>query len=130
MRLLPTVISTALGLLAVSGMVDSAVAATPVPEWTKCSTMLNAAGEGRRAYLRLNCNSCHGDHGDGGMGPAIAGEGDDVAEVVPNGSDEGMPSYNGKLCPTDVSNLVAYLRTQGRADEPTFLNWWEANPTE
>jgi cytochrome c551 len=126
MRFLWTVMSAALGLLAVPGVVNTAVAA----EWNTCSAVLSAAGEGRRAYVRLNCNGCHGEHGKGGMGPAIAGEGDDVSEVVPNGSDEGMPSYRGKLCPGDLANLKAYLRTQGGRSEPTFLNWWEANPTE
>lgn len=129
MRLLWTLTTTALGLFAVLGAMDAA-AAVPVPEWTPCTTVLSPAGEGRRAYVRLNCNGCHGDHGKGGMGPAIAGEGDDVSEVLPNGSDEGMPSYKGKLCANDIANLKAYLRTQGGSKEPSFLNWWEANPTE
>lgn len=90
---------------------------------------LSPVEEGRRAYLRLNCYSCHGMTGLGGMGPKIAGEGDDVREVVPGGSDEGMPAFKNYLCGNDLNNLVAYVNAMGRKGAPGFVNWWEQTPS-
>ena len=89
---------------------------------------LDAVGEGRRAYLRLNCYGCHGMTGAGGMGPKIAGEGGDVSEVV-NGGGDSMPSFKNYLCPNDAANLTAYVNVQGTAAEPVWLDWWNAIPS-
>ena len=96
--------------------------ATPTPPLTPVE-------EGRRAYLRLNCYSCHGDAGLGGMGPNIVGE-DGVAEVVPLGASSGMPGYNAYLCPNDITNLQAYLTALAKPGAPTFKHWWEQTPTQ
>ena len=90
---------------------------------------LNQAGEGRRLYLKLNCYSCHGMAGAGGMGPNIVhAERGDVSEAVLQGKDEGMPSYRAYVTSTDVTNLALYLRSIGTADEPKFRDWWVAIP--
>ena len=59
-----------------------------------------------------NCSGCHGSAGEGGTGPAIAGnpEGDaETAEVVQNGEDE-MPAFP-DLTDQDISDILAYLET-------------------
>ena len=87
-----------------------------------CATLAssgNAADDGRRAYNRLNCVSCHGQDGSGGMGPDIRGEGGDVAEAV-NG-EGAMPSYAGFLCPNDVIDLQAYLSSTSKTAK--YLDW-------
>jgi len=126
MRVTPNIVSNALGLILLAGgMGTTTYAADP-----NClNPTLNAAGEGRRAYLRLNCYSCHGMHGTGGMGPNIVGEGDGVNEVVPNGSGEGMPAFKNNLCANDLTYLSAYLKTLGTRSEQTFTHWWEAVPS-
>ena len=87
-----------------------------------CATLAssgNAADDGRRSYIRLNCVSCHGQDASGGMGPNIQGEGGDVVEAV-NG-EGAMPSYAGFLCPNDVIDLQAYLNSVSKTTK--FLDW-------
>lgn len=83
------------------------------------ATSGNAADDGRRAYIRLNCASCHGQDASGSMGPNIQGEGGDVVEAV-NG-EGAMPSYAGFLCPNDVVDLQAYLNSVSKTTK--FLDW-------
>lgn len=91
---------------------------------------LDAAGEGRRAFMRMNCYSCHGMSGHGAsMGPSLVGEADEVAEVVVGGEDGGMPSFKNNLCANDLANLKAYIELLGSGTEPTFVNWWESQPS-
>lgn len=84
-----------------------------------------AAIQGRRAYLRLNCYSCHGDYAQGGtMGPNVQGEGGDVAEALRG--DGGMPSFTSALCPNDASNLSVYLnsvKALQTSKAPQLLDW-------
>lgn len=90
---------------------------------------LDAAGEGRRQYLRLNCYGCHGMAAAGGMGPLIIGkERHDVSEVLKRGEDGGMPSYRNWVTETDITNITAYLQSIGTPNEPTFNDWWRRVP--
>ncbi len=93
---------------------------------------LDPASEGRRAFMRMNCYSCHGGSGHGGtMGPSLVGvEPGEVGEAVLNGEDGGMPSFRNNLCANDVANLTAYLQSLGTPNEPKFKEWWLANPTQ
>ncbi len=91
---------------------------------------LSAVAEGRRAYLRLNCYSCHGDTGLGGMGPNIQGESGGVNDAVPNGAEGGMPPFDNYLCANDLTYLEAYLKVMGRNGAPSFKHWWEPTPTQ
>ena len=97
----------------------SKLAVTAPFDCKKLATSGNAIDDGRRAYIRLNCVSCHGQDGTGGMGPNIAGSGDDVAEAV-NG-EGAMPSYAGFLCPNDVVDLQAYLSSISKTAK--YLDW-------
>lgn len=91
---------------------------------------LNAAGEGRRAWLRLNCYGCHGNNAAGGMGPNIQhSEFGDVREAMAGDAREGgMRSFTGIAQSNDAANIAAYLATIGTAQEPTFFDWWKARP--
>ncbi len=93
---------------------------------------LDPASEGRRAFMRMNCYSCHGGSGHGGtMGPSLVGvEPGEVGDAVLNGEDGGMPSFRNNLCANDVANLTAYLQTLGTPSEPKFMEWWQPNPTQ
>jgi mono/diheme cytochrome c family protein len=64
-----------------------------------------------------SCASCHGADGDGGIGPALAGE---VADEFPDPADEiavvtdgrnGMPAFDGRLTPEEIAQVVEYTRT-------------------
>lgn len=89
----------------------------------------DAIENGRRAFMRLNCNVCHSSNGHGGtMGPSLVGKGDDVAEAVPNGEDNGMPAFKKYLCPTDLADLKAYINTLKSKSAPDFTDWWVAHP--
>ena len=157
MRVLPNIVYIALGLILFAGGMSTANADRPKSEksstWstsdsksskgtkgtagTTITTTPNcitptqdAAGEGRRAFMRMNCYSCHGMGAHGGsMGPSLVGEADETSEAVLNGEGEGMPSYKNNLCPNDIANLTAYLQLLGTGTEPTFVRWWEPNPT-
>ncbi len=89
----------------------------------------DAIENGRRAFMRLNCNVCHAGNGHGGtMGPSLVGKGDDVSDSVPNGEDNGMPAFKKYLCPTDIANLTAYVNSLGTKGSPDFTDWWVAHP--
>ena len=127
MRVLLNTSNAIVGLVLISGvMMNTAHAVAP-----NCmKPTLDAASEGRRAYMRLNCYSCHsiGAHG-GTMGPSLIDKADDVGEVVPYGSDAGMPAFKNYLCPNDLANLRAYIQLLGTGTEPTFTDWWVPFPT-
>ena len=113
--------AAASGVLTVLGML--AVGAV------SAQTALNAAGEGRRAFLQYNCYSCHGMYAAGGMGPNIVhAERGDIMEAVMKGESGGMPSFRRQLTSADVANLAAYLRSIGTPSEPTFMDWWVPVP--
>lgn len=97
----------------------SKLAVTPPFDCNTLASSGNAADDGRRAYIRLNCASCHGQDGSGSMGPDIRGEGGDVSEVL-NG-EGAMPSYAGFLCPNDAVDLQAYLNSISKTAK--YLDW-------
>jgi len=79
----------------------------------------NAAksGPGYDVYVS-NCARCHGQEGQGGIGPQLAGQ---VTTDFPDAKDEvafvrdgrdGMPSFAGDLSPAEIEDVVAYTRTE------------------
>jgi mono/diheme cytochrome c family protein len=90
---------------------------------------LDAAGEGRRVFLKLNCYGCHGPFAGGAIGPNIVGAPRSEVEFnVLNGNQGGMPSFKKYVDEMDIDNLTAYLASIGTADEPTWFDWWKKNP--
>jgi cytochrome c551 len=102
----------------------SSTTTTTTPPPATAAAFLSPAGEGRRAWLKYNCYGCHGMRAAGGMGPNIVHEGGEVGEAVREGEDEGMPSYGKLVSSTEITNLKAYLKSIGTANEPTFNDWW------
>lgn len=125
MRVLPNIVGAALGLILLAGGMGAAQAAP------NCMTpTLGDAEEGRRAFLRLNCYSCHGMSAHGAsMGPSLVGEASETADAVLNGEGGGMPSFQGYLCDNDVAYLTAYIQSLGTSAEPKFVRWWEPVPS-
>jgi mono/diheme cytochrome c family protein len=79
----------------------------------------NAAksGPGYDVYL-ANCARCHGQDGQGGIGPKLAGgavvrsfpDSADQIRLVENGEGT-MPSFKNRLSPAEIEDVVAYTRT-------------------
>ncbi len=74
------------------------------------------SGPGYDIYVS-NCARCHGQEGQGGIGPQLASQ---VTSDFPDAKDEialvrsgrdGMPSFAGDLSPTEIEDVVAYTRT-------------------
>lgn len=128
-----TLILTALALAATLGASTPSVAADTGLSISSTTALavakLDAAGEGRRLFLKLNCYGCHGMYAGGGMGPNIVhAERNDVREVLMRGEDKGMRSYRDYVSDTDITNIAAYLQSIGSPNEPTFKDWWKKVP--
>ena len=75
------------------------------------------SGPGYDVYL-ANCARCHGQDGQGGVGPKLAGGA--VVKAFPDPADqirlvedgEGtMPSFKNRLSTAQIEDVVAYTRT-------------------
>ncbi|MFN2531140.1 MAG: cytochrome c [Pyrinomonadaceae bacterium] len=79
-----------------------------------------------RAAYQKNCESCHGESGEGGLvkvdnkrlkvpslkaDHAIKNTDEQLAKQITNGGD-GMPSFKAKLKPEEIQQLVQYVRKQ------------------
>ncbi len=71
-----------------------------------------AAGEA--TFFANGCNACHGDQGQGGLGPTIAQTGFSVEQVINQyrSPRDLMPPLDASIVPDDqVANIHAWLRT-------------------
>lgn len=87
---------------------------------------------GRRLFLSNNCYICHGGRGGGGMCPSLREDrphGDDAVRAILNGTRNGMPPFRDRLSAQEVADLLAYIDSLRRDEEPTFTHWWEPVPT-
>ena len=88
-----------------------------------------AISEGEELYKLLNCYSCHGLRGGGGMGPDLTdeewkeGTGDDirVMDQVMTGRNK-MPGYDGVITEEEAWKVIAYVRTLYKGD-PSTIEW-------
>ena len=78
----------------------------------------NAAADGERLYLWMNCAGCHGVKGGGGIGPPLRDVewiyGNDPASLfqsVAQGRPNGMPAFGAKLPDEQIWRIVAYVKT-------------------
>jgi mono/diheme cytochrome c family protein len=75
------------------------------------------SGPGYDVYL-ANCARCHGQDGQGGVGPKLAGgavvqafpDPADQIRLVENGEGT-MPSFKNRLSTSEIEDVVAYTRT-------------------
>ena len=89
----------------------------------------DAIREGEELYKLLNCYSCHGLRGGGGMGPDLTdeewkeGTGSDtrVMEQVMTGRNK-MPGYDGVITEQEAWKVIAYVRTLYKGD-PATIEW-------
>lgn len=106
------------------------------PEATRGLVKLNpytgnpeAITEGEELYKLLNCYSCHGLRGGGGMGPDLTdeewkeGTGDDtrVMDQVMTGRNK-MPGYDGVITEEEAWKVIAYVRTLYKG-APSTVEW-------
>jgi cytochrome c oxidase cbb3-type subunit 3 len=80
---------------------------------------------GSEIYTR-NCASCHGEQGQGIIGPNLTdeyylhgGSNVDIFDVLTDGvASAGMPAWEGTLTPEERAQLVAYIRSIEGTDPP------------
>jgi cbb3-type cytochrome c oxidase subunit III len=79
------------------------------------------AEEEGEAVFKANCRSCHGEKGQGGFGPNLAGErwkygGTDAAlfATISGGRPGGMPAFEAQLGRDRTWKVIAYLRSLGK----------------
>ena len=68
--------------------------------------------QGHSVYTQY-CAGCHGDQGQGVMGPDVRNEDmtdDQIAKLVNNGAGR-MPAFKSKLSTDQISSVVAFVRT-------------------
>ena len=109
---------------------QSSVGKVSVPE--KLNPFTNdekAIAEGEELYKMLNCYSCHGLRGGGGMGPNLTdeqwkeGTGSDerVMSQVMTGRNK-MPGYGEVITEEEAWKVIAYVRQLYKGDEST-IEW-------
>ncbi len=84
-----------------------------------------ALAEGRKLFMRYNCDGCHGGHAGGGMGPSLRDQdwiyGDSDAQIfdsISQGRANGMPAWGTKLPQEQIWQLVAYVKSMRSPQEP------------
>ena len=89
-----------------------------------------AIEEGERLFHQLACPACHGENGEGAVGPSLT---DDQWRYVPTDQtlfdtiSDGrrgtlMPPWKDKLSPDQIWKIIAYIRSIYRGD-PTKVVW-------
>jgi mono/diheme cytochrome c family protein len=85
--------------------------ATPVPT----SAQLNEhAAQGQAKFLAVGCAACHGDRGEGGIGPRSSGTPmrlEELQRLVRSGAMNGARYTDDELTDQDVANIYLWLET-------------------
>lgn len=83
---------------------------------------------GKALYLQMNCAGCHGYHGEGNMGPALAdpywiygGTPAAIYHTLDEGRPKGMPAWGRLLPPQSLWQLTAYVGSLGGGVPPDKL---------
>jgi cytochrome c oxidase cbb3-type subunit III len=84
-----------------------------------------AVAEGKLLYEQWNCAGCHSARGGGGMGPSLmdsawvyGSEPENVFQTIAQGRPQGMPKFGGRVPPTEIWKLVAYVRSLSGLNAP------------
>ena len=105
--------------LAACGVGVTPSTATPVPP----AAQLNEhASEGEAKFIATGCAACHGDRGEGGIGPRSSGTQMRLADLqllVRSGDMDGVRYDYDELSDQDVANIYLWLRTNPAGDPPT-----------
>ena len=72
---------------------------------------------GQLYFHWMNCTGCHSE-GGGGIGPSLmdtkwryGSSIDDIVQTIANGRPNGMPAFAGKMTPTQIWEVAAYVRS-------------------
>ncbi|MGH7644696.1 MAG: c-type cytochrome [Gemmatimonadales bacterium] len=89
-----------------------------------------AATEGARVFVAMNCDGCHGGGATGWVGPSLVdgrwrygGSDGAVFQSIFYGRPRGMPAYGGILSAGPIWQLVTYLEAQPRPQEVPTQAW-------
>lgn len=71
--------------------------------------------DGSQVFTQAGCNTCHGQNGEGGVGPALAGNNNlqdtqHVINQILNGGG-GMPAFSNQLTAAEVAAVATHERT-------------------
>jgi cytochrome c oxidase cbb3-type subunit III len=100
--------------------------ASPAPSTTNQQWKPGTAAiqEGERLFGWFNCSGCHGGQGGGGWAPSLRDSqwiyGDDPVSIYDSiwqGRPQGMPTWGGRIPDQQIWNLVAYIRSLGKAGD-------------
>jgi len=76
-----------------------------------------AVSQGKTLYNQYNCSGCH-FQGGGGIGPPLmdadwiyGSRPENIYETIAEGRPNGMPSFDGKIVPDQLWQIVAYVRS-------------------
>jgi mono/diheme cytochrome c family protein len=90
------------------------------PTTTAAAPTTTVATPAGKAVFAERCAVCHGDHGQGGVGPALVGANlrktfpDKRVQVIVVTSGSGrMPAFGSTLTPAEIAAVVDYTRTLG-----------------
>lgn len=101
-------------LVALTTVVTVVLLVTVSPTVAEVDTPdVSAGGE----LFASRCSSCHGAQGEGGIGPALAGElesfetVEDVARFISNGVPGRMPGFETRMTPDQVNAVALFVWT-------------------
>lgn len=114
-------------LLHQSGEVEQYVEMTPESDTTEYVAFTEPAriAAGRDIYIR-NCAQCHGDQGQGGIGPNLADDywlhggtfSDITKSVIYGWPSQGMISWRGQLKPDQILEVASFVQTLRGTNPP------------
>jgi len=99
-------------IAAVGGYYYLSQQATTVPVTTtptKTATPTQAS-DGEKLY-EANCAGCHGAKGVGGTAIALSASNANRTIIEKGNLDKGMPAFENKLTPEEISAILDYLRS-------------------
>ena len=94
-------------------LIPSNTGKTPAVVQSDTPTEAGGTTDGRTLFLK-NCAHCHGASAHGDEGPDLHNldESDDwIANRIRNGKRGQMTAFAGKLKPSEINAVIAYLRT-------------------
>jgi mono/diheme cytochrome c family protein len=76
--------------------------------------------QGGPAIYQQDCSACHGEQGEGGIGPELRGtslSANDIIAQVYGGHTAGMPAFEGALNSEQVRDVALFIRSMEAADD-------------
>lgn len=84
----------------------------------------HAAIERGEATFKANCAACHGEHGQGMIGPSFqdatwlyGGKPTEIVHTIQEGTAKGMPSFKTQFGATQVAEVAAYVHSLSTGKE-------------